>query len=978
MSARLWTLILTVAILFGACSSDSKDKTDDVTTAVDMVAEMKSDMVDNPDAPATDVPTVDVEPEVIEPARTCLDDQVESKDEFSFEGVDGPVEVIIDAWGVPHIFATTEKDLFYAQGFVVARYRFIQMHAMRAIASGVFGSSAAADADDLSNDVYMRILNLRGVAEEMWSEVDASGEPVGDMLLSFADGVNEYIAQVEAGNVDKPLEWPLVGEIGPWTPVDTLTIARLQSWDLSFDGRTDKVHNAARVAELQERWANSDIVGIIGDLHGLAPSTDAIVLDFDGARNAPIFDMAKSLAQPFYKRLPASYWKKVQKALASVEIHPGAFGTRDVGSNNWTVSGDLTADGVSLVANDTHLSLRNPPVFFEVHLNTARAGGDIDSAGVCFPGIPGVILGHNQVAAWGATVYYADATDVYTETVIFGDTPAVLFNNEEVPMVVRTETFLYNVLSSGPCEDWVNEFIAGTDYTVETTDDGCLLTVNVLEVPHHGPVIPESMTEVADGMGTALTWKWTGFEPSNEVQMLYELLRIKTPEEFIDAVSHFGVGAQNWVYGDVNGHIAYAAFCKIPVRQCLEEVEDTMYPSFLPYPGNGECEWNGMVPLEDLPQAIDPDRGYIFTANGDSLGYTLDGDPYNDETYQGYMFAPGLRVTRIKEHLAAKVAAGPVTIEDMQDIQADHHSPLGARLTPFVLAAITAANEAKAGVEGSDPMLAEFGDDEGLAAVAEYLGKWSFKAAAGALPDTSEAEAKDAIATAIFNAWAVHVSQEILGDKMESPYDIQFQVRFLFRLFEEPETLDTYNAELGDSLLWDNTTTEEVESRNYVILVAMQAALDFLANPDLVGVAAKGGFGTDDMSEWHWGKLHTLKMRHALGGKFNIPSDDTFPDGYPRNGDNFSVDAANAGLSDTTFTYGSGAAIRNVYIMDADNPHGQTSIPGGQDASVGRPHYADQFELWKVNQTHPLHTKVEDLVPDAESCFILESLSDDQ
>ena len=977
MNARLWTFILALALTLGSCGSDSKDGNDDVVAATDVMAEIQTDVADDKDIPAddavpADIPAAEVGEEVVEPARTCLDELVESEDVFTFEALDGPVEVIVDAWGVPHIYATTERDLFYAQGFVVARYRFIQMHAMRAIASGVFGSSAAAGAGDISNDVYMRILNLRGTAEVMWAEMEGTEGPAREMLLNFADGVNQYIAQVEAGTVYKPFEWVLVGDIGPWTPVDTLTIARLQSWDLSFDGRTDKVHNAARVAELLERWGDTEMVGIVGDLHGLAPASDAIVLDSDSDRNAPVFDLAKSLAQPYYKRLPASYWKKVQKALASVEIHPGAFGTRDVGSNNWTVSGGLTESGGALVANDTHLSLRNPPVFFELHLNTARAGGDIDAGGVCFPGIPGVILGHNQNAAWGATVYYADATDVYAETVVFGDTPAVLFNNEEVPMVVRTETFSYTVKEGESCEDWIDDFIAGTDYSLEATDGGCLLTVNVLEVPHHGPVIPESLAEVADGMGTALTWKWTGFEPSDEVLMLYELLRVKTPQEFLDAVSHFGVGAQNWVYGDVNGHIAYAAFCKIPVRQCLEEVENTMYPSFLPFPGDGSCEWNGMVPLEDLPQAVDPDRGYIFTANGDALGHTLDGDPYNDGTYQGYMFAPGLRVARIKTLLGDKVAAGPVTVADMQAIQADHQSPLGERLTPAVLAAITAANEAKAGAEGSDATLAPFADDPRLAEAAEYLSEWSFAAAAGALPDTSEEEAKEAIATAIFNVWLVRVSQEILGDKMESPYDVQFQVRFLLRIFEEPETLDTYDAELGDSLLWDNTTTEDVESRNFVILTALVKALDFLADPDLVGVAAEGGFGTDDMSEWHWGKLHTLKMKHSLGGKFNIPGDDIFPEGYPRHGDNFSVDAANAGLSDTKFNYSSGAAIRNVYIMDADNPRAQTVIPGGQDATIGRPHYADQFELWKVNETHPLHSQVADLLPDAENCYILE------
>ncbi len=977
MAKHLWLAILTAALALSACGGDSKDKTDDINNTVDIVADVPAADLVAADTAAPEVKpgettTTDLADDTVEPARSCLDDQVDAPSTFTFDGMDGAVEVIIDSWGVPHIYATTERDLFFAQGFVVARYRFIQMHAMRAIASGVFSDSAAADGGDLSNDVYMRTLNLRGTAEAMWAGTKDAKPAVAAMLLDFAAGINAYIAKVNAGELEKPLEWPLVGEITPWTPVDTLTIARLQSWDLSFSGRTDKVHNATRVAELLERWGDSALVGIVEDLHPLAPATDTTVLDFDGDRNSPVFDLGKSLSQNLYQRMPASYWKTVQQAISSVPLHPGALGTRDVGSNNWTVSGDLTVDGASLVANDTHLSLRNPPVFFEVHLNTLRAGGDIDAAGVCFPGIPGVILGRNQNAGWGATVYYADATDVYTENVVFGDELKVLFNNKEVAVTSRPEVFTYKVKSTEQCADWIDDFIAGTPYTLDEVDGQCQLTVEILEVPHHGPIIPGSLAEVADGMGTALTWKWTGFEPSDEVVMLYQLLRVKTPEEFLDAVSHFGVGAQNWVYGDVNGHIAYAAFCHIPVRQCLEDVDETMYPSFLPYPGNGACEWNGMVPLEKLPQAIDPARGYIFTANGDALGYTLDGDPYNDESYQGYMFAPGLRAARVAEKLAEKVAAGKVSVADMQDVQAEHFSPIGARLTPAILTAIQAANDAKAGVAGADAMLAPFADDARLAQVAEYLGNWTFAAAAGALPDTSEAEAKDAIATAIFNSWLVHVGKEILGDKMASDYDIQFQVRFMFRLFETPELLSTFSADLGDSLLWDNTTTEVVETRHFVILLALQKALDFLADPQKVGVAAKGGFGTDDMSQWHWGKLHTLKMKHALGGNFNIPSDATFPEGYPRPGDNFSVDAANAGMSDTLFIYSSGAAIRNVHIMDKDNPRSQTVIPGGQDASVGRPHYADQFELWKVNQTHPLHGSVVDLVPDAETCFIVE------
>ena len=173
--------------------------------------------------------------------------------------------------------------------------------------------------------------------------------------------------------------------------------------------------------------------------------------------------------------------------------------------------------------------------------------------------------------------------------------------------------------------------------------------------------------------------------------------------------------------------------------------------------------------------------------------------------------------------------------------------------------------------------------------------------------------------------------------------------------------------------MWDNTTTDEVESRHYIVLKGLAEALDFLENPEVVGVADAGGFGTADMDQWNWGKLHTLTMKHPLGGKFNIPGSDEFPEGYPRPGDNFCVDAAAPGMDDTNFTFKSGPAIRNVYVMDAAGILGHTVIPGGEDSAILKPHYKDQFALWVKNQTHPLHLSVEDLLPDAETCFKLEA-----
>lgn len=677
------------------------------------------------------------------------------------------------------------------------------------------------------------------------------------------------------------------------------------------------------------------------------------------------------LGSQWFQRLPKGYFAKVNKGLESVSIHPDP--ERDVGSNSWIVSGEHTEHGHVMVANDTHLSLGNPAVFFDMHLNTIRAGGDIDIAGVCFPGIPSAILGRNLQAAWGATVYYADVSDVYIETLTAGDPPTALFNGEQVPLTIRQEVFEYSVPGSETCEDWPDDFIKGTVHSVEEVEGKCVLTVDIWEVPHHGPVIPGSVEALEGGLMTALSWRWTGFEPSSDFRTLYGFMRMTSPDDFLAALEHFGVGAQNWVYGDVNGHLAYGTFARLPIRQQLEGDGPVEFPVFLPVPGDGCCEWVGDVPLEQMPHAIDPEPGYLFACNGDAFGYTLDGDPFNDPTYQGYSFDIGFRAGRAQELLQAGIAAGgQMTVADMQQFQADHHSPLGAALTPHILDAVTAAEAAKAGEVDSDPVLAEFADDPRVIEARDRLQGWTFAAASGALPDATDDEKADAVATSVFNAWVVSVTQRVVGPRMEADFPLQFAGRFLINLFTQPAGLATYDEQIGDSLLWDDPDTTEMESRNFAILAALVDALDFLENPEQVGIEAEGGFGTSNMEEWLWGKLHTLTLKSVVDATFNIPSPAEFPDGYPRWGDNYNLDASNVGFSDTNFTFKDGPAIRNVYTLDPAGQLAETVIPGGQDGSFLGDHYSDQFDLWSVNETHPLVGDVDSLVPVAESCYRLE------
>ena len=968
-------IIATLALALSACTGGDGGETsgEDTTPPMDTVAGDTTPDATPPDGAAPDAeadvtePPPDTQGEDTAAPMTCLGEvEAEAHTIFDLAGADGPIEIVVDEWGIPHVYATTEADMFRGEGFIVAKNRIISMHAMRRIASGTWGASPAAGPGDLSNDVYMRVVGLRRAAEMIWAETAANEPEVAAMLEAFAEGVNAYLAAANAGTLQPPLEWYAVGALEPWTPVDSLTIGRLQSWDLSFEGQDDKINIMARYEELTAKYAQTPLAGLFLDLHPLAPTTDALTMPASARERLssdPGFHAERLLHEPFYRDLPTGYFGGVNAALHAVPMHHEAASPRDVGSNNWTVSGDLTATGGALVANDTHLSLRNPAVFMEVHLNTARAGGELDLAGVCFPGIPGIILGRNAHAAWGATVYYADVTDVYVETYTPGAPATVAFDGGQVEVEVLEEVLEYNVPDEG-CESWIDDFIAGLDHTVVEVDGMCRLTVDIEMVPHHGPIIPASRMDDGEGGTKALTWKWTGMEASDDIKAVYGLMKMKSPEDFLTALESFGVGAQNWVYGDVDGRIAYSAYVRVPIREHLA-MPPVDYPTFLPMPGDGCCEWIGDVPLDAMPHVVDPPEGFVISANGDAWGYLLDGDPFNDPTYQGFMFETGYREGRLQELMGEALDGGaPLDVATMQAMQADHLSPQGIRLTPHILAAVAAA-------EADDGALGALLDDELLAA-RDRLNDWSFFAAHGVGDDATAQEQADAVATSIFNAWVVHLMDRLVESRMETAYNDQFGGRFLLNLFDHPDLLLTWDPDTQDSLLWDDPSTEAVlEDRNTTIILALRDALDFLSDPGNADVLAGGGFGTADQDKWLWGRLHGLTLPSSVSDAAAIPPPSEWPEGYPRPGDMFCVDAAHPGMSDTDFHFKSGAAIRNVFDMDPAGIEVHAVIPGGEDGNAFVPHNADLFYLWAENLTAPLHGDEADVLGAAESCVLL-------
>jgi penicillin amidase len=945
-----------------SASEGSPDVTEDQQFDVEDTSEL-------PPADAEPEVQVDVPPEAEAPK--CLD-EVASGKSYAIPGLTDSVQVVTDKWGVPHVYAKNADDLFAAHGFVTAMDRIIQMQGMRLILRGTFADTNVGEAGDLSNDVYMRLLGMQVVTEKMWTDVQANEPEVKAVLEAYARGVTAYIDLAKAGKVAKPLEWDYLGHWDAWTPVDTLMIGRLQSWDLSFDHNTDEISMAQTLSKLLAKVKGTPLEALAMDAYRIAPATDATIRPVSGGGGGPR-GAAPSIAAVL-AQFPDGYLERVSGILAGVKMRPGTV-RMGAGSNSWAVSGSLTATGKAILANDPHLALRNPAVFHLVHLDTAAAGGDLALAGVSFPGIPGIILGHSQHGAWSGTVHDYDVTDVYVEKytpAAGGKAASVELDGKQVDVVVRKEQFTYAKPAKG-CEDFIEDFVKGLSYAVKEEAGKCVLDVDIEVVPHHGPIIPGTKAKDAEGKDIAMTWRWTGFEPTKDLKAVVGLWKAKTTDDVKAALAYFGVGAQNWLWAGVDGHIVWAPFARVPIRKHLDGSGTTTYPPWLPMPGTGCCEWTGDVPIADLPQAVDPAEGWIATANNDPLGYTLDNNPLNDARYLGCDYDIGFREKRIQTLLSGLFTAGKkVTVEDMQAIQADHVSPLGVRLTPEITKAVQFATE-EAATPGTHPELAGVVAllTADVKAAAGYLEDWDGVAESGVGDGVTEAQKKSSIAASVFNAWLVFVQRDLLENKGLAGLEDQYKGRLLTALFTAPDKLATWDATAQDSLIWDDLSTAvTVESRHVVILKALSEAVAWLSDPAKVGPKNAGGFGTTDMTKWTWGSLHTLTLPHALGGEANIPPESKYPDGYPRHGDQFNVDACNPGISNLDFRYTHGPSNRPVFLLDADIPT-QNVLPGGQSGAFPGKHYSDEFYLYVANQTHPLDFTQAAVIADAESCTIL-------
>jgi penicillin amidase len=481
-------------------------------------------------------------------------------------GLGADVEVIRDSWGVPHIYADNTDDLFFAQGFVQAQDRLWQMDMYRRAAEGRL--SEIFGPEMLEHDRAARLFKFRGP----WTDEEfTSYHPEGRRILeAFASGVNAYIAHAEAEG-ELPVEYTLTG-LSPeaWAPESSLLRTATA---MPVGGVRNELSLAQRVADIGAAEANR--------LARPTPYRDLIAprgVDYSIITDAVAAGSRGFLGTTAEPPLVAPYdtWTG---AMASINL--GAQ-ENSPGSNNWALSGSRTASGQVIVANDPHRNVANPSLRYIVHLDAP--GWTV--IGATEPVLPGVSIGHNGRAGWGLTILGTDQADVYIETVNPDNANEVMFNGAWEPLRIVYDTV---------------QIKGATPEVVE------------LKFSRHGPVFYEDATN-----GHVYAMRSTMQEPGTTGYLAgLRLDGVDSCIEFLEEIVYWKAPTENMVCGDADGNIAWHGSALSPARDGWD--------GRLPVPGTGEYEWSGF--RSDLPFVLNPESGWILTANNDTHIMVPDYDP---------------------------------------------------------------------------------------------------------------------------------------------------------------------------------------------------------------------------------------------------------------------------------------------------------------------------------------------------------------
>ncbi|MGE0439708.1 MAG: penicillin acylase family protein [Gemmatimonadales bacterium] len=530
---------------------------------------------------------------LLDSARTRLA-RIEGR--MAVAGLDSAVEVRRDGWGIPHIYAKTVSDLFFAQGFVAAQDRLFQMEMWRRQGEGKLAEVLGPDL--VERDKFSRLLLYRGDMDAEWRSYAADTKQI---VQAFVAGVNGYVREVRD---NPPVEFALLG-FRPELWNDRVPLQRMAA--LSMTGNAlDEVNRARMVATYGKTR--------VEQLYPLDPVRlldPAAGLDLAGIETGSLGAAAASYGGIPYPRLD--------------------------GSNNWVVSGRLTASGKPLLANDPHRSVTLPALRYMTHL--VGPGWNVIGAGE--PAVPGVAGGHNERIAFGFTIVGMDQQDVYVEKL--GPCPTA-----------STRTCYWNKGGWKPVRVIVD--------TIPVKGEAPRIVD--LEFTEHGPIVSK------DHDGTrGFVIRFVGSEPGTAGYLAQISINRATDwRTFKAAAYRWKLPTENLVYADVDGNIGWIAAGLNPIRS---------WSGLLPVPGDGRFEWQGFLPFSELPQTLNPPSGFITTANNNIM-------PPGYRHQLNYEWAAPYRANRLAELLGTRKNW---TRLDFERLQHDEFSIPASRLVPVLVAA---------------------------------------------------------------------------------------------------------------------------------------------------------------------------------------------------------------------------------------------------------------------------------------------------
>ncbi|MFX0065874.1 MAG: penicillin acylase family protein [Candidatus Hermodarchaeota archaeon] len=508
-------------------------------------------------------------------SRKCLP-LIDGKLELA--GLSAPVEVVRDQWSIPHIYAENIHDLFFAQGFVHAQDRFWQMEINRRTANGtlseIFGDIA------LETDRTTRTFGFARLGRTDWKNAD---DDLRTAIQAYAEGVNAFL---QHPNCHLPVEFSLLRyQPEPWKPEDSLAFSRVMIWQLSHAWHGEIIR--------------AQLIKAVGE-------DRAAELEIEYPKDNPV-------------TLPAGIEFNVINKDGTLKGAQGPFLNRGRGSNAWAVAGKKTTTGTPFLCNDMHLELRMPSLWYENHL----VAENFNVSGVSLPGVPLVMVGHNANIAWGMTLAFTDAEDLFVEKINPNNPYQYKYNGEWLDAEVISESIK----------------IKGSEPHIEK-----------VVITKHGPII----SDVVGYSNEHLSVQSMALQPTKAFRGWMLLNQATSWNDFVEAVRCIEAPQLNIPYADTEGNIGYWVSGKVPIR--------SKGKGMVPAPGwTNEYEWIGEVPFEEMPNTFNPESDYVVTCNHKII-------PDDYPHFLGSVWMNGYRARRLVEVLESKEKVSP---EDFKALHLD-------------------------------------------------------------------------------------------------------------------------------------------------------------------------------------------------------------------------------------------------------------------------------------------------------------------